>query len=309
MPPGLSHIIKTGVGQAANIPGTITTKDDNDGFVHNAADRDPFETVNTGEEVRHGYQQVGAVDLIEPDKGPVAPAVRKAAKGPRKKRQPFAQVFTAYDAAQQVVVRMARQPLIGAKIVLVARPFKSRRIRADAVEQGCGQTGAGPQAQGLKIPRHDGAGGAKPRPDVAERGVQGRDRAARGRRQGVVVNDAVEGNALKCLVVVRLRIHDGKARVLVGLFGLPGAHGDAQVPYHGQIVGPGHFIDAGDIGIVHPGQKKAFQSHGRGQCVRIGIDENAPAVIFVQILSPVLHMGDNFGSGQHYWVILRGTGP
>ena len=107
MSPGLPHVIKAGVSQAPDVAPAVAAKDDNDSLAHNTAHRNPLQPVHTGEKVRYSHQQVGAVDLIEPGKGPAAPAVGKTAEGARKKWQPVTQVFAAHNAPQQVVVRMA----------------------------------------------------------------------------------------------------------------------------------------------------------------------------------------------------------
>ena len=189
---------------------------------------------------------------------------------------------------------MMGEPLVGAQVVLAAGALKGRRIRADAVEHG--QARAGAHAQGLEKAGHHGAGGPDAGPDVAEN--RGADRA-REVRQRVVVDDQVIGQAREGLVVRRLGVHHAEAVELSRLFRLPGLGRDAQVTDHGQIVRPGHFVDAHDVHAVHLVQHEPFERHGRGQGVRVGVDHNAPAVVLVQILPPLLETGDIFGIGRH----------
>ena len=98
----------------------------------------------------------------------------------------------------------------------------------------------------------------------------------------MVVDDTVKDNAVKSLVMVRLGIHYGKAVVLIGLFRLPHAHRDAQIAYHGEVVGPGDLVDARNVGIVNPRQQNAPQRQRRSQGIGVGIDKDAPAVFLVQ---------------------------
>ena len=114
-----------------------------------------------------------------------------------------------------------------------------------------------------------------------------------------MVDDAIKLQALKGLVVVGLRIHHGKARVLAGLVRLPGLCRDVQIADHGQIVRPGYLVDARNIHAVHVVNQNALERQRRGQSVRIGIDEDAPVVVLVQALPPLLHVGDKFGIACH----------
>lgn len=109
-----AHVVKTGVGQTADVPPAVAAKDHDHGFVHNAADSDPLQAVHTGKEVGNGHQQVRALDFAERGVGSAAPAVGERAEGARKERQPGAQIFAAGDPAQQIVVRMVGEPLVSA---------------------------------------------------------------------------------------------------------------------------------------------------------------------------------------------------
>ena len=281
---GGAHVVEAGVGQTADVAAAVTAEDDHHGLFHHAADGDPLEAVHTGEEVGHGHQQVGAVHLVEPDHGP-APAVAQGAERAGEKGQPGAQVLAADDAAQQGGVGMLDEPLVGAQVVLAAGTLEGGGIRADAVEQRRGEQRPGLDAQALQVAGHHGAGGTETGTDVAE----GRLRQL-ARREGMMVDDEVEGDALERRVVVGLGVHHGEIGVEIGLFGLPELGRDAQVADHGQVVGPGDFVDAEDVHTAHTMRHDALERQRRGQGVRVRRDEDGPALILGQCLPPLSHL-------------------
>ncbi len=293
--------MKTAIGQAADMATTVAAKDDDDGFIHHAAHGYPPEPVHLGEKVGHGHQQIGAVDLAQGRVRPAAPAIGKGAEGAREERQPCAQIFAAADAAQKPCIRMAEKPLIRAQILFTAGTLKARGIRANAVEQRGGQKRGGPHAQGLKQAGQYAAGRAHVGADVAECPFGEGCRQIRGR---MVVNDAAKAQGRKSLTVRGLGIHHGEMVVGGRLFRLPEPGRDAQITDHGQIVRPGHFVDAHDVHAAHLVQHEPLERHSRSQGVRIGIDHDAPAVILAQVLPPLLEPGDIFGIARHDPLLL-----
>ena len=180
---------------------------------------------------------------------------------------------------------MLDEPLVGAQVVLAAGTLEGGGIRADAVEQRRGEQRPGLDAQALQVAGHHGAGGTETGTDVAE----GRLRQL-ARREGMMVEDEVEGDALERRVVVGLGVHHGEIGVEIGLFGLPELGRDAQVADHGQVVGPGDFVDAEDVHTAHTMRHDALERQRRGQGVRVRRDEDGPALILGQCLPPLSHL-------------------
>lgn len=272
-----ADVVEAGIGKASNVPGAVASEDDHAGLLDGAADGNPLEAVDAREEVGDGHQHVGGGHVADPGEGTRPLEIFEAVEGFGEEGKPGPEVFAADDAAHEVLVGPAGEPLVGVQILLAARALEGGRVGAYAKQEGRCQRGAGAQAQEPEVAGQDGRGCPAYGADVQEGRLVGGDLL--GSRRRVVVDDDVEGDAGKELVVVRLAIDDGEVGVVRLHLGLPFLDVEPQVPDHRQIVGPGYLVDAAD---VHPARalgEDALERHGGGHGVGVGAYENAPALI------------------------------
>jgi hypothetical protein len=90
----------------------------------------------------------------------------------------------------------------------------------------------------------------------------------------MVVNDDIKVNTVKTLVVVRLRINNGKTGELFPIDLFEGHEIQLKESNHGQVVRPANGVYMGDRGIGDLSPQKAFQRHGAGHGIGIGIDKD-----------------------------------